>query len=246
MNRPSPARRWLPVFAVCGLLGVAWLASSMSSLDVAQLPPLEGTPLTPAEPTSSSPAPQASPVVIGGGGSGYTLPGWVTVAAAVLCVLASLTVVGGLVILLLRSWAARERPLVVEKRAPDQLTPRAVAGDVVAAVDAGLAELSDVDSDPRRAVIACWVRLEHAAAVAGTHRHVGDSPTDLVTRLLAAHQVSRPVLDGFAGVYREARYATHPIGERSRQTALTALRHLRAELAKPVSVSAAEAEAGHG
>ena len=30
--------------------------------------------------------------------------------------------------------------------------------------------------DPRRAVIACWVRLEQAAAAAGTPRQVGDSP----------------------------------------------------------------------
>jgi hypothetical protein len=47
--------------------------------------------------------------------------------------------------------------------------------------------------------------------------------------------VSRSVLDGFAAAYREARYATHPIGERSRQTAITALRHVRGELAAEVS-----------
>ena len=63
------------------------------------------------------------------------------------------------------------------------------AEELVAALDAGLEELSDADRDPRRAVIACWVRLEQAAAAAGTPRHPGDTPTDLVGRLLAEQQV---------------------------------------------------------
>jgi hypothetical protein len=113
----------------------------------------------------------------------------------------------------------------------------------MAAVEAGLVELSDTDTDPRRAVIACWVRLERAAAAAGTPRLVGDSPTELVTRLLSAHQVSRPTLEGLAEVYREARYATHPVGERSRQDALAALRQIRAELA---GVGAGSARAAGG
>jgi hypothetical protein len=46
--------------------------------------------------------------------------------------------------------------------------------------------------------------------------------------------VSRPVLDGFAAAYREARYATHVVDEQMRATAINALRQLRAELAAPV------------
>ncbi len=59
---------------------------------------------------------------------------------------------------------------------------------MLAAVDAGLADLDD--GDPRAAVIACWVRLEEAAAAAGTPREPGDTPGELVLRLLAGHQVS--------------------------------------------------------
>jgi hypothetical protein len=100
----------------------------------------------------------------------------------------------------------------------------------VAALDAGLTNLSDSDADPRLAVIACWVRLEEAAALAGTPRHPGDTPTDLVERVLASHRVSRAVLDDFAGVFREARYATHPVSERTRADAIRALGLLRSEL----------------
>ena len=100
----------------------------------------------------------------------------------------------------------------------------------MAALDAGLEELSDGDRDPRRAVIACWVRLEQAAAAAGTPRHRGDSPTDLVGRLLAEQQVDGRVLAALLAVYREARYATHTVDDQMRAQARSALQRLRADL----------------
>jgi hypothetical protein len=100
----------------------------------------------------------------------------------------------------------------------------------VAALDAGLEELSDTDRDPRRAVIACWVRLEDAAAAAGTPRHPGDSPTDLVGRLLAEQRVDAGVLAALLEVYREARYATHTVDDQMRSQARSALQRLRADL----------------
>ncbi|GAB3945699.1 hypothetical protein GCM10027614_37920 [Micromonospora vulcania] len=120
---------------------------------------------------------------------------------------------------------------------------------MVAALDAGLLELDDRDTDPRVAVIACWVRLEEAAATAGVPRRPGDTPTDLVTRLLRGDPeagvpaiVSADVLAEFAHVYREARYATHPVDERTRDQARAALRRLRGELAA-VTQSATEVPA---
>jgi hypothetical protein len=79
-------------------------------------------------------------------------------------------------------------------------------------------------------VIACWLRLEQAAAAAGTPRQVGDSPTDLVARLLHAHQISADVLAALANVYREARYATHAVDDRMRAQARSALQRIRTEL----------------
>jgi hypothetical protein len=141
-----------------------------------------------------------------------------------------------------RFWApAKKARLLVRDGRGGPLHGRAEQEQaVLQALDAGLTELSDRDTDPRRAVIACWVRLETAAAEAGTPRQPGDSPTDLVTRLLSAHRVSRPVLDRFARVYREARYATQPVGDEDRQIALDALAQMRRELTEPVEVSAGE------
>src|SRR5204863_9458777 len=90
---------------------------------------------------------------------------------------------------------------------------------LIAAVEAGLSDLDDADADPRRAVIACWVRLEQAAAAAGTPRNVGDTPTELVTRLLTGHAVSAAVLYWLAEVYRLARYATHTVDATMRDQA---------------------------
>jgi hypothetical protein len=47
--------------------------------------------------------------------------------------------------------------------------------------------------------------------------------------------VDRRVLERFADIYREARYATHVVDETMRVQAQSALRQLRAELTIPVA-----------
>ncbi|MET7417716.1 DUF4129 domain-containing protein [Dactylosporangium sp. NPDC005555] len=224
--------RWLPVLAVVAVLAIAAAAAATSSPQISKVPvpdlaatPPQASPTSEILPTAEaigSAAPQSSP---------FTLPDWVTYTAGILCLLVVVVLVGWLAWSLLRNAGPKRKArLFVE---PKQPTPMAgdAGAEVLAAVDAGIVELSDTDTDPRRAVIACWVRLERAAAAAGTPRETGDSPTDLVTRLLAGHQVTRPTLEGLAVVYREARYATHPVDERSRRGAIEALRQLRTELA---------------
>jgi len=101
---------------------------------------------------------------------------------------------------------------------------------VLAAVDAGIAELAREDGDARAAVIVCWVRLEEVAAAAGTAREPGETPSDLVARMLADHQVSANTLVSLADLYRTARYSTQAIDTTMRAQALTALQRLRDEL----------------
>jgi hypothetical protein len=128
----------------------------------------------------------------------------------------------------------RRRARRTGRRAPPPEAPR-TAEELVAALDAGLEELSDADRDPRRAVIACWVRLEQAAAAAGTVRLLGDSPTDLVGRLLAEQRVDARVLAALLEVYRQARYATHTVDDQMRAQARSALERLRADLGAGVA-----------
>ena len=67
-------------------------------------------------------------------------------------------------------------------------------------------------------------------STAGTPRHAGDSPTDLVARLLAEQRVDAAVLTPFAAVYRQARYATHTVDDQMRRQARSALERLRTDL----------------
>jgi hypothetical protein len=222
-------RRWWPLAAVLALLFLTSLAATRSAPQLGRITP-------DAPPTATAPPllPDRPDVKQAGGdgpaGAAQTsgLPGWVGTAALVVLGIA------GLVTLALLIWALvrdqmRRRARRSGRRPPAPPPPR-TAEDLVAALDAGLEELSDTDRDPRRAVIACWVRLEQAAAAAGTPRHPGDSPTDLVGRLLAEQRVDARVLAALLEVYRQARYATHTVDDQMRAQARSALERLRADL----------------
>ncbi|MEH0980723.1 DUF4129 domain-containing protein [Micromonospora sp. CPCC 205556] len=240
-------RRWWPVLAVTGLLAVAALAAGHSSIGASRIPPASDTipyvpeypsaepaPSIPIEPAEYAEATQAD------------IPQWIAQAAVVLLGLGLLVAVGYVAWTMLRGALRRTTRVVPAERA--RRTAEGTARDVVAALDAGLVELDDRDTDPRTAVIACWVRLEEAATEAGLSRRTGDTPTDLVGRLLRGDPeagvpaiASADVLAEFAHVYREARYATHTVDERMRDQARSALRRLRGELtalaADPAEVS---------
>ncbi|TDC69180.1 DUF4129 domain-containing protein [Micromonospora sp. KC606] len=230
-------RRWWPVAAMALLLAAAALAAGHSSIGASRIPPAaDNIPYVPQYPTAE-PAPSI-PVEPRDGAEATraNVPQWIATVAVVLLGLAVLAALGYLTWTLLRGALRRTTRAVPAARA--RRSAEGTAREVVAALDAGLVELDDADTDPRTAVIACWVRLEEAATEAGVPRHTGDTPTDLVTRLLRGDPAagvpaiaSADVLDSFAHVYREARYATHTVDARMRDQARAALRRLRGELA---------------
>jgi hypothetical protein len=223
-------RRWWPLAAVLGLLFLTSLAATRSAPQLDRIAP---------DPTPADTAPPLLPTrpevtQTGGGTQGAApeatkgLPDWIGTVALVALGVAGLVIVALVVWALIRD-QMRRRARRAGRRAPETQPPR-TAEELVAALDAGLEELSDTDRDPRRAVIACWVRLEQAAAAAGTPRHPGDSPTDLVGRLLAEQRVDARVLAALLEVYRQARYATHTVDDQMRAQARSALERLRADL----------------
>ena len=227
----AAVRRWWPLAAVLMLLFVTSLAATRSAPQLDQIQPdATDTPPPPLLPTT---APKVTTGAKQPSGSPEGLPGWVGTVALLLLGVAALVVLALLIWALLRD-QARRRARRNGKRAVQRRDQPRTAEDLVAALDAGLEELSDTDRDPRRAVIACWVRLEQAAAAAGTPRHPGDTPTDLVGRLLAEQQVDSQVLAALLAVYREARYATHTVDDRMRGQARSALERLRADLGAAV------------
>ncbi|ACZ86826.1 DUF4129 domain-containing protein [Streptosporangium roseum] len=209
--------RWTPfALAVAGLTAVALAADGIrldGAFDLGVLVP---------EPPVRSPVPvrnrSADVLPVGEDPTGRFAFWAVVVIGAMLAA----PVIVMLVRMLMRSG---DRPPAVR---PAQERP-AAAAEMRAALRAGLTDL-DAGDDPRRAVIACWLRLEHAAAGAGTPRLAADTPGDLVTRLLAAHRVSGPALGRLAAAYRQARYAPHEVTGSLRGTARRALAEVDAEL----------------
>lgn len=235
-------RRVWPLGAVLGLLLVVLVLSNMSGPQVTQVP----------FPTPTFTMPSSTPPA-GGLPSRTALPTGpprrqsentgASTLGTVFTVLLALAVLAGLVVLAWYLWPRLPRlrlrlrgiPLEtvpVELEEEDRERSERAAAQVRSAVQAGIDLLDDQSADPRRAVIACWLRLEAAAAEAGTGREPGDTPAELVQRMLAGHRVSEPLLQRLAGLYRLARYGPAEVDPSMRGTALGALTQLRTELAR--------------
>lgn len=226
-------RRLWPVFVVGGLLAVVAILAQLGHVTIHSVPPKGRKPpslpqvtIAPARPALVQPLQSAKP-----GHSGDVLT-WVAVGVVVfgISLVLILTVIG--VIQLIRNWwpTLRSRAAeVVDDLAEPVIEPRRQA---LAAVDASLTELAGGGVDARAVVIACWVRLEEVAASAGTPREPGDTPSDLIARLLSTQQVSAGALGELADLYRTARYSTRVIDETMRARALATMGRLRDELTR--------------
>jgi hypothetical protein len=224
--------RWLPVLVVTLALAVAGIAAG-TGLTGGEAPRpgiLEpGEPGTPAPAETVRPQPVSPPDEPGEFRSGNP------------ALLAYLALFLGLVLLIAgylayhgARWLLHERIARrgLDSRTASQPDAAAEAAEVRQALRAGLADI-DAGGDARRAIIACWLRLERVAAAAGSARLVADTPADLVDRLLARHLVSRPALERLAGAYRRARYAPAEVGDDLVLVARQALQEVDRQLSGP-------------
>jgi hypothetical protein len=79
---------------------------------------------------------------------------------------------------------------------------------------------------PRNAIVACWLRLEEVAGEAGVPSYPAETSTEFTTRVLGALAFDPAMINGFAFLYREARFSRHELGEPARRAAIAALRSL--------------------
>ncbi|MEV6523739.1 DUF4129 domain-containing protein [Longispora sp. NPDC051575] len=226
--------RWGPLVVVVALLGAVAAAAARTGVQATKLPPLTRPSARPSHtPVDDGTLPPDGNGAGSGGDTAGGLPDWVwmTVLGLVAAILVSV-VVAVLWTVVKDNVRIRVRPYTALN--PVAATPEARAEEVRAAVQAGLDALDDL-GDPRRAVIACWLGLEAAAAEVGTIRQTGDTPTELVGRLLAEHHVTGGVLGDFVELYRLARYAPHVVDEDMRLRARAALAQLHDELSREVA-----------
>ena len=119
------------------------------------------------------------------------------------------------------SYRARLRRLPPE---PQLLLP--VLADVL---DETLDDLR-AETDPRRAVIAAYARMERALAAYGLPRSPSEAPEEYLQRILADLDVSRHATSRLTALFERARFSSHDVGPEMKQDAITALEAVREEL----------------
>lgn len=164
-------------------------------------------------------APPPSPGADGGGGHPFQFAWLPAVVALVLAAVA----VGAFVV------AARRR----------RVTPLrlALAAELALALDVSLDDLR-AETDPRRAVIAAYARLERVLAAHGQPRRAADTPEEHVSRALSHLDVDRAAVRRLADLFLQAKFSHHEVDVAMKDDAIAALEHVRDEL------RAAEAEPG--
>jgi hypothetical protein len=97
------------------------------------------------------------------------------------------------------------------------------------ALSAGAAALRE-GTDPRAAIIACYAAMERALAGAGAAPSVSDTPAEVLDRAAAGGLIRSAAADDLTGLFRQARYGGHDIGEPERVAAQGALARLQSDL----------------
>jgi hypothetical protein len=181
---------------------------------------------TPTQTPTATPAP-------GWSKEPWNLPDWLgTLLQGAVLIAAAIVV-----LLVLRLILRKVAEIASEVRIPQGLSrDGTTAGQVVSAeqlaeaVDTGLGSVST--GTPSNAIVACWLALERAAASAGVPRRESETPSELTVRVLAAAEVSQPLLERLAELYREARFSQHDLPESARDEAREALTVLRSQLVR--------------
>ncbi|GAB3219775.1 hypothetical protein GCM10027447_03230 [Glycomyces halotolerans] len=224
-------RRWAPVFLVVAALVVVGLAAQGAGVQWGeresgwQFDGGDPEPLFSQDPiTETSEEPQPLPEPTGDS----SLPDWVTwVALAVL--------IGVPALLLLFFLARRVLWWLVDARSDPSLRQEEIqrvhrdVALVEQAVEAGLTEI-DLGTDPRSAIIACWVHFESASEAVGITRDPSDTPSDLVRKLLEHHELEGSSLLRLSEAYLRARYSPHEVDEADRDSARDSLIDLQRQL----------------
>jgi hypothetical protein len=100
--------------------------------------------------------------------------------------------------------------------------------DVLVALDESLDDLRR-ERDVRRAIVACYARMERALASAGRGRRAHETPFEFLRRVLerVAHEPGQVLTE----LFERARFSVEPMGETEKRSAITALEQLRGRVA---------------
>jgi hypothetical protein len=84
-----------------------------------------------------------------------------------------------------------------------------------------------MEPDPRRAVIACYLRLLDVAAQHGGQRRETETPAEYLRRVLTATDAAADPATCLTSLFERARYSRRTVDESMRRDAISALRALQ-------------------
>ena len=132
----------------------------------------------------------------------------------------------GLLAIALTTWgiAHRARRRRLRGSMPESLLP--ALSDVL---DETLDDLR-AETDPRRAVIAAYARMERALAAFGLPRSPSEAPAEYLERIFADLDVSRRATSRLTALFTWAKFSSHDVAPEMKDEAIEALEAMREEL----------------
>jgi Domain of unknown function (DUF4129) len=148
---------------------------------------------------------------------------YAAIAGAVIAGVALLA--AALVVLGAKGLAERRRGASAEPEDEDEA--------MLQAVEESLDDLRR-ERDVRRAIIACYARMERALERAGSARRPAEAPFEYLVRVLERITANGRAARILTELFERAEFSVEPMGERDKQEAIGALELLRAELSQPL------------
>ena len=212
------------------MLIVAWLL--IATLLVRYLVPHPVTPPAPSPAPTATPSghptgppPQQHPRNNSGDMFGVLLAGAIPML---------LVIVVGSVIMSRRRWRATT-PAIAADDHFESPKPAPRSESLVRAAEVGLAEIGDLNREPREAIIACYAAMERELAnVPEAAPQEFDTPTEVLVRAVEHHALHADNAERLVNLFEEARFSPHVMNEGHREVALDVLGLVLAELRSPV------------
>ena len=149
----------------------------------------------------------------------------------VLLFLAVLALVAACIFLARRLRGAEENQELVEVEEHDD------GSTLRAAVEAGRLALGEL-TEPRMAIINCYLAMEQSLSLAGAAREGAETPDELLARATGAGLLRGDAPAHLTALFYEARFSTHPVPPSARVQALHALDVISADLQTAIALSA--------
>jgi hypothetical protein len=108
------------------------------------------------------------------------------------------------------------------RRRAERFAEASIAHELATLVDETIDDLR-AEADPRKAVIACYARMERILAVHGLPRRHSEAPLEYLSRVLLDLNVTKPAVSKLTALFERAKFSHHDIDSTMKDEAIDAL-----------------------